>query len=440
MQRLKQLAVRDTNVVVLSVIATNLLRAFSSVVLTRLLVPEVFGISGVIASIAFAFGMVSDLGFQAFVVRHPNGDKPRFLNTIWTMAVLRSIVLTLAMLALTPVIAGLFGKPDLAPIIAAASFIFLIEGLASLTLLTALRHRMVLRLSLLEFTVLAVQILLSFVFAFLWRNYWAILASMLIGSALKTILSYLMFPNSLRRPAFEKQYIRDLIGFARFVTGSSIISLLLLQTDKFVLGRLMPLDEFGFYILAGNLASAPLAFATAYASRVLFPAYSEAWRAGADNLRALFYAKRRLPSLLYSFAAGGLIGCAPLVISLLYDPRYAAAALYLQLLTITAFFALASNSANEALTATGRINVTFQASMVKLAWFCAAGPAGYWLGGVLGIVIAVALTEIPAVIFKWIRMYHANLLDLRQELLFLAAGGAGIAVGALGDRLIRLIQ
>jgi len=436
-RRLINLALRDTNVVVISVILTNLLRALSSVVLTRLLMPEVFGIAGIIASITFTFGMVSDLGFQAFVVRHPDGDKPRFLNTIWTMAVLRSTILTVALLALAPTVAGLFGKPELTPVIATSALIFIIEGCASLTLLTALRHRMILRLSLLELAVLLLQIGLSFVLAYMWRSYWAILASMLVSSGLKTLLSYLLFPNSLRKPEFDRQYMRDLWGFARFVTGSSMITLLLMQTDKVILGRLMPLDDFGFYILAGNLAAAPLAFTTAYASRVLFPAYSQLWRDQSDNLKAEFYDRRRIPSLLYTFAAGGLIGSAPLLIAILYDPRYEASALYLQLLAITPLFALASNAGNEALTATGHIKVTFQASIAKLAWFCVAGPAGYELGGVVGLVIAIGLMEIPAVLFKWFRMHQVDLLDLKQELFFLAAGVAGFVVGAGGDQLLR---
>lgn len=436
-RRLINLALRDTNVVVISVILTNLLRALSSVVLTRLLMPEVFGIAGIIASITFTFGMISDLGFQAFVVRHPDGEKPRFLDTIWTMAVLRSAILTVALLALAPTVAGLFGKPELTPVIATSALIFIIEGCASLTLLTALRHRMILRLSLLELAVLLLQIGLSFILAYMWRSYWAILVSMLVSSGFKTLLSYLLFPNALRKPAFDRQYMRDLWAFARFVTGSSIITLLLMQTDKVILGRLMPLDDFGFYILAGNLAAAPLAFTTAYASRVLFPAYSQLWRDQSDNLKAEFYARRRLPSLLYTFAAGGLIGSAPLLIAILYDPRYEASALYLQLLAITPLFALASNAGNEALTATGHIKVTFQASIAKLAWFCIAGPLGYELGGVIGLVIAIGLMEIPAVVFKWFRMHQVNLLDLKQELLFLSAGVAGFVVGAGGDQLLR---
>ena len=248
-----------------------------------------------------------------------------------------------------------------------------------------------------------------------------------------------MFPESARRIAFERRYARDLWTFARFVTGSSIITLLLLQCDKLIFGRIMSLDNFGLYILAGNLASAPLAFTSAYSSRVLYPAYAELWREGCSNLRAQFYAKRHLPSLLYTFAAGGLIGSAPLIIAALYDPRYAGAAIYLQLLTIMPLLALASNSANEALTATGRIRATFEASVAKLVWLAIAGPIGYRIGGELGLVAAVGLMEVPAVLLKWIQMHRADLLDLRQELLFLAAGAIGILVGALADYLLRVV-
>jgi hypothetical protein len=98
-------------------------------------------------------------------------------------------------------------------------------------------------------------------------------------------------------------------------------------------------------------------------------------------------------------------------------------------------FALASNSANEALTATGRISATFQATMIKLVWLALAAPAGWFLAGPLGLVAAVGLMEVPAVLLKWFLMHRADLLDLREEMLFIAAGLAGIAAGAGVDRL-----
>lgn len=438
-KRIKNVALRDTNVVVASVVINNLLRAVSSVILTRLLVPEMFGIAGIIASIQFSVAMASDLGFQAFVVRHADGDKPRFLDTVWTIALVRSLLLTLLVVTLAAPLAHVFDKPDLAPLIAVSALTFCIEGLASLTLLTAIRQRRILRLSVLELIVMIAQIAIASVLAYLWQSYWAILIGMLGSGILKAVLSYTMFEGARRRLAWDRGYARDLWAFARFVTGSSLIYLLIVQCDKVVLGRVMSLDHFGFYVLAGNLASAPLAFAGAYASRVLYPKYAELFREQCADLKEQYYAKRRLPSLLYAFLTGGFIGSAGLIIDILYDDRYAEAATYLRILAITPLFALASNSANEALTATGRISVTLQASVAKLIWLVLACPTFYAMKGQLGIVLAVGLMEVPALLLKWFQMHRAALLDLRQELIFVAAGGAGILCGFAGESAVEAL-
>ena len=432
-KRIKNLALRDTNVVVASVVISNLLRAVSSVILTRLLMPEMFGIAGIIASIQFSVAMASDMGFQAFVVRHADGDKPRFLDTVWTIALARSLLLTVVVVALAAPLAHMLDKPDLTPIIAVSALSFCIDGLSSLTLLTAIRRRMILRLSVLELIVMITQIVFTAALAFLWRSYWALLLGSLAGCILKVVLSYTMFEGSRRRLAWDDGYARELWSFARFVTGSSLIFLLVAQFDKVVLARVMPLDLFGLYVLAGTLASAPLAFASGYASRVLYPRYAELFREQCVDLKEAYYAKRRLPSLLYTFLTGGFIGSAGLIIDILYDERYAEAAVYLRILAIAPLFALASNSANEALIATGRISVTLQASVVKLIWLVFACPTLYAIEGPLGIVLAVGLMEVPALLLKWVRMHHVSLLDLRQELLFVAAGGAGILCGFAGE-------
>lgn len=429
--RVVAFATRDTNVVIGAVVINNFLRAVSSVILTRLFVPEVFGIAGIIASVAFVLAMMSDLGFQAFVVRHPDAERRDFADTIWTIALARSVVLTGTLAALSVPITALVGKPELWPLLAVSSLTFLIEGTASLSLILALRRRMILRLSVLELVVAVAQLAAAVALAFVWRSYWAILVAMLCSTALKSVLSYLMFRDAGHRLRFERRYAGELWRFARFVTGSSIIIMLVMQCDKLVLARFMPLDAFGFYMLACNLGLAPLAFTTAYASRVLYPAYAEVARAPGQDLRAFFYQKRRLVGVLYMLAAGGLIGCAPLLVAILYDDRYVDAGLYLRLIAMTPFFAFASSSANEVLTASGRIQVTLQASAIKLGWLALAGPVGFLAGGPIGLVLVVGLMELPAMLLRWWQLGRYSLLRLPEELAMLAIGWVGIALGLL---------
>lgn len=434
--RIRDFALRDTNVVVASVIVNNLLRAISSMILTRLLVPEVFGISGIIASLQFTVSMASDLGFQAFVVRQKDGERTAFLDTVWTVSFLRSVLLATVLVVMALPVSHALGQPGMAPLIAASGLVFVVEGSASISLLSALRRGQILRLSTLEIAALVVQIGVSAVLAWAWGNYWAILCGMLVASGLKSVLSYTMFGQGLHRLTFERSTLRELWSFARYVTGSSLIYLMVAQVDKLVLAKLLPLDHFGFYVLAGNLASAPLGFAGNYASRVLYPAYARIWHDGEGNVRARFYERRRIPSLLYALATGGIIGSAPLIVGVLYDPRYAEAGVYLQILCISSLLALPSNAANEALTATGRVRATLEASIAKLTWLASAGTAGYLVWGKLGLVGAVGLVEVSALGIKWVRMRQAGLLDLAQEGLFLAVGAGGIVLGFAAEAVL----
>lgn len=428
-----RIARQDTSVVVGAVAVMNLLRVVNSVILTRLLAPEVFGAVGIIGSVMFVLLMVSDLGFQAFVVRHPDGDKPRFLDTIWTIRLLRGGVLAIAVLALAEPVAILIGKPGLAPLIAASAGIFLIEGASSLSLITALRRRLLVRLSALELIAAIAQLIVSVALAIVWRNAWAIVVAMLLGSVIKAWLSYALFPDARQHWRFDRVYNAELWGFARFVTGSSIISMILLQADKLVLSRLFTLDTLGLYVLAGNLALAPLAFTTAYASRVLYPLYARVWRDRPADLAAVYYAARRRGSLLYMIAAGGLIGIAPLLIAILYDHRYAGAADYLRLLAVAPLLALGTAAGNEALTASGRVQATFHASLAKLAWLAIAGPTGFLLFGPLGLVAIVGAVELPALTYIWFALYRIGLFKPGEELMLLGAGGIGVGAGLVAN-------
>lgn len=420
---------QDTNVVIATVVFANLLRAVSTILLTRLLAPEAFGVAGIIGIIAFVMTMMSDLGFQAFVVRHADGDKQQFRDVIWTIRLMRSAVLTILMMALAEPIALATGKPEIAPAIAVSAFMFLIDGCSALTVITALRERLLLRLSAVETVASIIQLIAAVALAFAWRNYWAIVIAPLAGGIAKSAFSYFCFKDARRRFRIDGTYAIELWNFARFVIGSSVISMLLSQCDKIVLARLFPLDTLGYYMLATNLAMAPLAFTSAYTSRVLYPAFARTWRDQPGELKTVFYRYRRRMSYLYMFAAGSLIGTASLVVAILYDDRYAPAAMFLQILAIAPLLALSSGSANEVLTASGRIHVTFHANIAKLLWLGLAGPVAFRAFGPIGLVAAVGAIEAPALLYSWWQLHRAELLKLPEELAFLSVGGLGILIG-----------
>ena len=406
-------------------------RVASSVVLTRLLSPDAFGIVGIISAVFFAVFMLTDLGFQSYVTRHADGDDRHFRDVIWPIHAGRGVAITLIAIGLAPIVAHVLRKPELAWPLAIASFTLLLNGLASLSLVTALREDRARRLSWLELGLAAFQAAASIALALVLRSFWAIVAAMLLQALLRLVLSYALFPGSASRPARDRAISREFLAFSRVVVTSSAVSLAMSQTDKLVLARLFTLAQFGLYAIAVNLASAPAAFADGYVHRVVFPALARTWQLDRGAIPGVFYRMRRTVTLLYAFGSGGLIGGAGLLVAILYDPRYQFAASYLSLLAIGTAFRMPNVAAAELMAAMGEINVTLRANLARLGWLAIAGVAGYLALGPIGLVAAVGTVELAPYLYSCAVLRRAGVLDLREEGAFLLALAAGAGLGYL---------
>src|SRR5712675_1262901 len=74
----------------------KLIQLVSNLVLTRLLFPEAFGLMALANVILLGLGMFSDLGIKPSIVQHEQGDSEKFLNTAWTIQILRGLSVWLA--------------------------------------------------------------------------------------------------------------------------------------------------------------------------------------------------------------------------------------------------------------------------------------------------------------------------------------------------------
>ncbi len=411
------------SVLAITTVANLLIRMASTIFLTRLLAPDVFGLAGIITSIFFTISMLTDLGFQSYVVRHPHGDDPHFRNVIWTVHVVRGLCLAAIAAACAPLAAHVLQKPELALPLAVASLQLAIDGFTSIAIMAALRNNGANKLSLLDLGLTLFQTVVSIILAFWLRNIWAIVFSGLAHTLLRSILSYAIFPASRHRPASDTATRRDFFAFSRVVMASSFLTLLLSQADKFVLARLFTLEQFGLYALAFNLAFISASFANTYVSRVAYPTYSRTWHEAPHAMRDVFYGIKRKVSILFAIGSGGIIGGAPVIIRILYDPRYEAAALFLAILAISSALRLPAVAAAEVMTAIGKVKITLYLNIARVAWILIAGPIGYVLGGGFGIVVAVGLLEAPALVASWFFLGREKLLNVPQELLYLALVG-----------------
>ncbi|MFW2850447.1 oligosaccharide flippase family protein [Sphingomonas sp. TX0543] len=407
----------------------NVLRIANTVVLTRLLAPSDYGLIGIVMAIFFVITMITDTGCQAFIVRHERGLEREFLDAVWTIHVLRGAANALVAVALAVPLALLLDKHGLAPLMAVAAISLAIDGASSLSLLTALRRKMVRKLSIVDFVAFLVQLAVGLVAAWFLRSAWAIVIAIIAQSATRAIASYIVFPEAAHRLRLHRPIASELWRFSRLIAASSTLTLLISQVDRLVLARLFSLQQFGVYSIAGSLATAPIAVVHLYSSRIIYPALAEAWRTTPDRMRETFYGMRGAVFFGYLFAAGGLLGSASLLVRLLYDPRYAEASRYLHLLAITTAMIMLTKPMNEFMVSIGRVRMTLEMNITRVCWLLIAAALGYVWIGPIGIVAALALIELPAYCYGAFRLNRLGLYSLRHDLLAFAVIAAGGAVG-----------
>lgn len=436
--RLFRLPISRSTALALSTVGGNLVRIIGTMVLTRLLAPEIYGVVGVIISILYTLQMLTDFGLQAYVVRHPDGNDQNFLDSVYTIHALRGVALAgLAMLLAWP-LSIILAKPELCAPLVVASLVFVIDGQASLHQYRALRDGKVQRFSLIELVTNLTQTAVTIVLAFFLRNIWAIILSMLIASCVRVWSTYTLFPGQRHRLRRDRAVSADLWTFSRVIATSSALTLIIGQIDKLALGRIMPLNQFGTYILASSLAMTPTAFASNYTSAIVYPTVVAAVRNGSSVAEAYYKCWRRF-FYLYAFGAGGLIGVADLLVRFLYDPRYVLVAHFLEVLAVSTTLAMVNRSMESVQVAMGRPRMAVEMNLTRLIWLIGGGIVAIYQSSPWTFVLTLGLVEVPAYVFGVWRLAANRIINWPREVSLMLTILAGAAVGGAGSYVGRVL-
>jgi O-antigen/teichoic acid export membrane protein len=416
--------------------ASQLVRLASSLILTRLLFPEAFGLMALVTMVIYALEMLSDIGLGPAIIRDPSGEQRNLLHTAWTMQAIRGAALwALACVAAWP-LAALYGQPGLAPLITVGALTTLIGGFGSTALHVCRRRMQFGRLMALELCSQVVALVAIVVWAAVSPTVWALVGGALVGRLFQAVASHAL-AGERDRFGWDASCARSLIGFGKWIFLSSALFGLGVQIDRLLLGHYLDMGRLGIYSIAILLSEAVQAFVLRIHQGVLFPAYGRVLQGDAGRLRSVVERARRGIDALLVVPIGVLLVLSPRVVEMLYDERYHAAGWMLQLLCIRLFMSATLSNSENCLVALGRPQYSVVQNLARVLWLAAAIPLGWQAMGIEGAVWAVALSELPAVAVLWTGLARYRVFSLRSELRSLVFAGLGALLGALALRLLR---
>jgi lipopolysaccharide exporter len=408
---------------------TLVLRLGGNIVLTRLLDPHAFGVVGVIVSVMMVLAMISDLGFFDFVIRHKKGDDPRFLDVIWTIRLGQAGLQSGAMLAAAWPLAQFLGKPELALPIAATAPLFLLNAICPMSLILAQREGKVRATCAIELVTIAIQIATNLALTLVLPDYRALIIGLYVSALVRPLLTLLILKQG-SRPGWDRAIAREFFGFSRWILPSTLLTLLITQSDKFLFARLFSVADFGVYMLPVNLALALQPFGRNYVERYFFPLVSRVWNDASEQLAPIYYTAR-IRFYLLLFAGFGLgIGAAPALFRILFDHRYEYGWIYLSVLLLRNAFDLDAFTNIQTVLAMGRPSAMLRSNIIRLILFMAAVALLFQALGPLALPLALTIAELGALLYTIVLIHRAGLFDARAHALLYAVLIGGAMVGA----------
>jgi O-antigen/teichoic acid export membrane protein len=411
------------------------LRFGSSLVTTRLLAPEMFGVMAIAVTLMTGLAMFSDLGLRQSIVQSPRGTEPAYLNTAWTIQILRGAVIWALGLAASLVLHELarrglvparsvYAAPDLPAVIAVLSAASFIAGFESTRAAEASRRLALGRLTQIELTAQIVGLVVMLTWASHARSIWALVGGSLATGATRTILSHVWLPGTANRWQSDASALAELVGFGKWIFAASILGFLVSNGDRVLLGGAVGAAVLGAYSIAFLAFGAVEQILGKLVGDVSFPALSEVARDRPAELRRVCY-QFHLPIAALAYGGTGFLGTAGQgLMGLLYDRRYEDSGWMLEILAL-ALLSIPSRIGAISLLALGVPRLHAQILAVRLAAlvvFLPLGFAAFDLRGAIWGIVASYLASVPMTMIYQARL---GILDIRRELLLLPAIGVG---------------
>lgn len=420
-------------------VLSQVIRLGSSLILTRLLAPELYGVMSVGYVVMGGLAMFSDLGLSQGAIQSRRGEEPRFLNVSWVVQIARGVVIAVAGLLIAGLlkIAGargwlpahsVYAEPQVPSLVAVISIFAIVSAFESTKMWVARRRLSLGDLTKLELICQVATVVFQLGWALISPSVWTLAGGWIFGGLVRTALSHFWLEGPPNRFEWDREVFREIFAFGKWVTLSSAFSFMLTSGDTLLLGGLLDTKLMGAYALAVMLVGALQGAVIRLVGAAALPAFAEVHRERPERLKTTLYRIRQPLDILCLTVSGALMSLGQLVVSTLYDDRYAAAGWMVSAMSLT-LVSTRLSVFDQCLVATGRVKLLTLLNALRLITLYASVPIGYHLHGATGAVYAVAGSQLVNSVAMLIAQARVGLLEVRREVIAIPLYAGGLAVG-----------
>ena len=297
-----------------------------TITLARLIAPEDFGLLVMALVFSALAGLVGDLGLGPALVQRRSITQ-QHVSTAFVVTVVVGAALSLCLFLASGPIAGFYDQSDLQAVLIALSPVFLCRGLAGVPRDLLRRSMRFDQLALASIIAVALGGAVGIVMGIQGAGIWALSAQVVVETLASTCLALLLaWRTRAWSPglSFDRQALRELVGFGAFVSGTRIASYAVTNIDNLIVGKILGPISLGLYNLAYRLMLFPILRVADVVANVTMPALASLQD---EPLRVApaFHKAAKYVAVLCFPASLGIAVAAPVLIPALFGANWTAA-------------------------------------------------------------------------------------------------------------------
>lgn len=403
------------------------------VLLARLLTPEAYGLIGMVIVFTGFANIFKDIGLGAAIVQKQDVKPIHFTTVFWTNVGM-GILLTLAFVFASPLIASFYDEPLLEPLTAFLALNFLIDSFGIVQRMILNKELDFRRLAYLQITAMLIAGVVAISLALYGYGVWSLAVQTVLSSILSVAMLWWM--NDWRPSfSFSTSALGDLWEFSSNLLGFSTLNYWVRNADNLLIGRFLGSGALGLYSKSYGLMLLPLRSISQTIGRVMFPAFSTIQH-DRERIAHVYLKMTRAIALVTFPMMTGLIAVAHSFVLGVFGPQWEDMILILQILSIVGMLQSIGTLNGNLYKATGRTDLQLRVGGTVGVVGVGAIAFGIWLGSVEAVAISYTLFSLVATypsIHYAVSLVGLRFLDLAKNVagVLLCAIAMGLCVLAL---------
>lgn len=417
-----------------------------SIVLARILDPELFGAVGIVTVFMAILNVFIDSGLGNALIQKKDADELDFSSVFYFNQLMCAVLYTL-LFAAAPLIAAFFAMPELCAVIRVMGISLIFSSVNNIQKAYVSRH---LKFKNFFFATLGGTVAAAAVGIYMATagfGIWALVGQSLVSTAANTVILWFTVKwRPVRKFSFER--FKGLFSFGWKLLLSSLIDTLYNNLRQLIIGKMYSAKSLAFYNRGYMIPNAFVSSVSSAIDNVLFPVMSTA-QDDPETVKAMTRRSIRMSTYVMWPIMLGIAACAHPLVAVLLTEKWLPCVPFVIIFCICYAFQPIETANLNAIKAIGRSDVFLKLNILKKVigfavlaatmWF---GPLVMALSNLLFVVINLVINIYPN--RKLINYsYRQQLSDLAPAVLLsclMFAAVFAVRFAGLSDIVTLLIQ